>query len=94
MMAEALTNAGSCPHCDADMSGEKMTAAQRESHGGTHFSRTIGVEIRGVYDGVLFWLCPDCDRPWNRWAHPDRLHYEAAYHMALWNDNKREDKPK
>lgn len=52
-----------CPHCNAD---------QRPG-------RTIGVEIWGVYDGVLFWRCPDCGGSWHRWS-PDswlRL-YKAA----------------
>jgi ribosomal protein L37AE/L43A len=31
-----------------------------------HFSRLIGVEIRGAYDGVLLWQCPDCQTQWRR----------------------------
>lgn len=27
-----------------------------------------GVEIRGVYDGVLFWQCRQCDALWHRFA--------------------------
>ena len=27
----------------------------------------VGVEIRGVYDGVLFWRCTTCGYAWNRW---------------------------
>lgn len=34
----------------------------------------IGVEIQGVYDGVLFWACPDCHGTWNRWD-PERDPY-------------------
>lgn len=48
--------------------------------GSTSFKRTIGVEIRGVYDGILFWQCPDCGGRWHRWM-PDvweRLHNAAA----------------
>lgn len=52
-----------CPHCDADLSN----------------NRTTGVEIWGVYDGVLFWRCPDCGGSWHRWTPNDRLRlYEAA----------------
>lgn len=29
-------------------------------------SRVIGVEIQGVYDGVLYWQCPDCGFAWGR----------------------------
>ena len=26
-----------------------------------------GVEVRGVYDGVLFWRCQQCGAPFHRW---------------------------
>lgn len=29
-------------------------------------SEVIGVEIWGVYDGVLYWTCPN-DHRWHRW---------------------------
>jgi predicted RNA-binding Zn-ribbon protein involved in translation (DUF1610 family) len=32
------------------------------------FSRVIGVEIQGMYDGVSYWKCPDCGKTWNRWT--------------------------
>lgn len=34
--------------------------------GPRHYSRMIGVEIPGVYDGVLYWACPDCGARWHR----------------------------
>lgn len=30
------------------------------------FSRLVGVEIRGYYDGVAYWECPDCKHRWHR----------------------------
>ena len=30
------------------------------------FYRTISVEVRGVYDGCLYYQCPDCDGTWHR----------------------------
>ncbi len=33
----------------------------------THFGRKIGIEVRGVYDGVLYYQCPDCAGKWHRW---------------------------
>ena len=45
----------SCPFCDADL---RVT--------GTAYSRLIGIEIQGVYDGVLAWRCPDCKAIWDR----------------------------
>jgi hypothetical protein len=31
-----------------------------------HFSRLIGIEIQGLYDGVIMWECPDCKTRWDR----------------------------
>lgn len=37
-----------------------------------------GVEVRGVYDGVLFWQCQQCGTPFHRWPEgsPDRVRAE------------------
>jgi len=35
---------------------------------GTIYSRLIGIEVRGGYDGVNFWECPDCHTRWSRWT--------------------------
>jgi hypothetical protein len=42
-----------CPHCDADL-------CNRET--GPPFKRELGVEISSLYDGTLFYRCPDCDK--------------------------------
>lgn len=34
----------------------------------THFRLEVGVEIQGVYDGTLYWVCPSCDHAWPRWT--------------------------
>jgi hypothetical protein len=34
-----------------------------------HYTLLVGIEVRGVYDGVLFWECPFCDARINRF-HP------------------------
>lgn len=44
-----------CPYCNADL----RTASGR---------REIGHEIQGVYDGVLYWMCPDCSYAWPRFT--------------------------
>lgn len=51
-----------CPSCKADL---------RTSVNGVEYYRTIGMEVRGMYDGVLFWICPDCDHAWPRFVAPD-----------------------
>lgn len=63
-----------CPHCAVDL------AYVGES--GQRFSHRIGVEIRGVYDGVLFWACPECWTPWHRWD--DHMVTQADLYMARW----------
>jgi Zn-finger nucleic acid-binding protein len=30
------------------------------------WSRVVGIEIQGVYDGISYWQCPDCNTVWNR----------------------------
>ena len=40
--------------------------------------RWLGHEIRGVYDGVLYWSCLDCGHAWNRWTDPTDRRHEAA----------------
>ena len=35
--------------------------------GPRYYSRLVGVEVPGVYDGVLHWQCPDCGAAWHRW---------------------------
>lgn len=34
----------------------------------THFSRVIGVEYQGGFDGVSEWRCPDCGRREGRFS--------------------------
>lgn len=34
----------------------------------THFSRVIGVEYQGGFDGVSEWRCLDCGRREGRWS--------------------------
>lgn len=30
-------------------------------------SRVEGVQVPEVFEGVLYWRCPDCGRCWHRW---------------------------
>lgn len=47
-----------CPHCGTELAYEAN---------GTTYSRKIGMEYRGVYDGALHWSCPICGWAWHRW---------------------------
>lgn len=50
---------GNCPACDAKWG---------YTHDGERYSRVIGVEIVGQYDGVSRWQCPDCEAEWDRFT--------------------------
>lgn len=57
-----------CPHCGTDL---RETWTYTDGTERTGWS-TIGVEIPGVYDGVCYWLCPDCDQWWHRFPEGDQ----------------------
>jgi len=58
-----------CPHCNADLRGEPIPEKDQHLFGGkTHFSRLIGLEISDRYDGISYWLCPDCRVIWDRFT--------------------------
>lgn len=56
-----------CPN-GCDLQGEPIPQeyidAGHYGKGVTHYSRIIGVEHPEKYDGVWFWLCPDCGVRW------------------------------
>lgn len=62
-----------CPLCGADF-----------AYGETgKYSRMIGVEIQGVFDGILFWQCPDCDGRWHRFPETSPLREIANRYINL-----------
>jgi hypothetical protein len=81
-----------CPHCNADLLGEVIP--EHIQPGGHHYRRSLGIEIRGVYDGVLFFACPDCHGTWHRWKpeHSLRLWVAAEKHRARFTATMREIK--
>ena len=51
-----------CPNGD-DLTGEPIPTEYIEAGyygSNTHYSRMIGYIDPFGYDGVLFWICPDC----------------------------------
>lgn len=81
-----------CPGCGLELLGDPIPEQHAHLYGGTHFRREIGVEIRGVYDGVLFWACPDCGHAWNRWSKDTYRHKLAEHHMDRfkWSNAQRQ----
>lgn len=66
-----------CPNgCDLHGPSIPKESRQHYSKDATHFSRMIGVEIPGLYDGVCYWMCPDCGERWHRFA--DGRVYDAV----------------
>jgi uncharacterized protein with PIN domain len=68
------TDESRCPHCGADLTDV------RDDWSGY---RTILVEIRGVYDGGLFWMCPDCEGRWHRWPVGHYLRARAERYIQV-----------
>ena len=49
----------------------------------------IGYEVRGVYDGVLFWICASCNTAFQRWKEGDRLNERAQTYIDEWNTKEK-----
>lgn len=60
--------ATACPKCHASWVGAEIQSQYRHFYGAntTHYSRLIGVEISGYYDGIAYWRCPDCGTTFRR----------------------------
>jgi hypothetical protein len=57
--------------------------------GVTHYSKLIGVEVRGIYDGVAYWHCPLCDIVWHRFPPGDRRRSAVNGHwLGMGIDHK------
>lgn len=54
----------------ASMNDDELRKYVEDHYGDVNarFSRVIGVEYRGLYDGVWEWRCPDCAATWPRFA--------------------------
>lgn len=46
----------------------------------------IGIEISGVYDGMLFWWCEDCGRAFHRFSETDYRQSRAQPYVERWNE--------
>ena len=78
-----------CPINGCDLQGDPIKQEYIDAgyygEGVTHYSRMIGVEVRGMYDCVLYWACPDCDATWHRWPEGTKEYKAAAHYMELRN---------
>ena len=77
-----MTQPDNCPHCGLSLFGEPITSHSPWQPGDApRYRREIGNEVRGVYDGVLFWECPDCGGTWQRFDLTSPLHHAAKKYM-------------
>lgn len=52
-----------------DKTDEELQQIEKESYSPPyHFSNLVGIEVRGKYDGVSYWQCPECKSTWDRWT--------------------------
>lgn len=71
-----------CPYCKEDLSYEVN---------GVVYSKATGVEIRGAYDGTLFYAHtrPEgCGKAWPRWSLDDRLGTLSLSYIDEWNQRE------
>lgn len=68
-----------CPHCGVSLRGPAIPTEQAGNYRreATHFRREVSVEVQGVYDGGLFYECPDCHGRWHRWPEGHGLRVRA-----------------
>lgn len=66
----------SCPRCSNDFKGPEIPDEDQHYFGVKYLSTVVGVEIRGVYDGVAYWQCPVCGYAFHRFD-PDHSRYDA-----------------
>jgi hypothetical protein len=69
----------SCPGCNREL---------RYYMRGACYSLATLVEIRGVYDGGLFFTDPGCGFAWHRWPKGHHLRQRAEKYVQEWNERK------
>lgn len=70
-----------CPECGGGQ-GDEIPGRP-----GEYYSKVVMVEIRGVYDGGLFYMCPFCGHTWHRWKPENgKIYTKAVYWMAMWKE--------
>jgi len=68
-----------CPICLTDLRGAVIPNTDPPEY----YSHLRGIEIRGVYDGVLFWECPYCDARIHRFREGTDLWHKAE--LYVWD---------
>lgn len=66
-----------CPTCYTSLIGSVIPNTDPPEH----YSLWLGVEVRGVYDGVLYWECPYCQARFHRFREGTDLWRKAARYV-------------
>lgn len=70
-----------CPHCNVSLQGDPIPESHRQWYSGTHWRREIGIEVQGVYDGVLYYECRNCSGTWHRFPEDHWLRKKAESYI-------------
>lgn len=72
-----MSNLANCPWCDSDQRDKPIPEEYlkkgyygewSEGDPPRYYWRTIMMEHPEVYDGGLYYQCPDCGERWHRWS--------------------------
>jgi hypothetical protein len=79
-----MSELATCPHCKVSLQGAVIPEASRHWYGtATYYRREIGVEIPSVYDGMLYFQCPDCGGCWHRFPVGHYLRERAEPYVTV-----------
>lgn len=57
------------------------------------FVEYVGYEVRGVYDGVLYWVCPACGLGFPRWVGDSDQRMVQLSQQYADEHNEKKEKP-
>lgn len=67
LIGQSETTHGKCPKCGACFDNGDIPKEYHESYSPPYkWSKLMGIELQGVYDGTLIWQCQDCGFSWHR----------------------------
>jgi DNA-directed RNA polymerase subunit RPC12/RpoP len=50
-----------CPHCNTSLLDKEIPENVKNHYSGNYYKREIGIEIPEKYDGIYYYMCPDCN---------------------------------
>lgn len=74
-----------CPHCGVSLLGDPVPETEQPWFGNTHYRRDQHMVVKAIYDGVLYFQCPDCGGAWHRWYEGTKYYEQAQPHITAAN---------